>query len=567
MTEDLEAKRRGLSGGELEGPKPIEREEDSSERTVLHVKRRSDPPPESVTDGTRADAPIEPFEDVGTLVSEMRKPASERIEDQGLVASGGMGSVHVVLDKAIGRKMAMKTMHAMLREDDRMLRLFLREARTTGLLDHPNVVPVYDVGEKDGALYFTMKLVSGRTLRDVVRAHPTGVTDPNVLFNLLDVVVKMCDALAFAHSRGVVHCDIKPANVMMGDFGEVYLMDWGIARVRGTQPDRASYIPPPSDDQAPPSNNTGDAVLGTASYMSPEQAEGNRVLLDARSDVFSVGAVLYDILCGRPPYRGESYDQTLQLARAASYQPPSAVAGEGRISPELERIVLKAMSRHRSERYPSASALKADLLRYMRGGAEFPQTTFPKGTIIMREGEAGNSAYIIASGQCEVRKKISGVDQVLKTLGPGEVFGEMAVLTESPRTATVIATEDTTALVVGRSVMQNELDLMKPWIARLLHTIAERFRDLYTTKRVTLSGGPTASRLANQILMHLTTWGSPLPWSKVAREIEAQMGAAPHTVHMVAAMYPGIKLDLERDEISLTDAKAFRERIEKELKG
>ena len=177
-----------------------------------------------------------------------------------------------------------------------------------------------------------MKLVSGRTLREVLREHPGGVDNPNLLFNLLDVVVKMCDALAFAHSRGVVHCDIKPANVMMGDFGEVYLMDWGIARVRGAQPDRASYIPPPNDEE-PPSGNTGDAVLGTASYMSPEQAEGNRVLLDARSDVFSVGAVVYDILCGRPPYRGASYDETLLLARAAKPLPPSEVVGEGRVLP------------------------------------------------------------------------------------------------------------------------------------------------------------------------------------------------------------------------------------------
>ena len=552
-------------------------ENDTSERTVLHIKQRSEPPPPSVAESvassdspmslrTRADnAPIEPFDDIETLVGEMRKPTAERLEDQGLVASGGMGAVHLVVDKAIGRKMAMKTMHAMLREDDRMLRLFLREARTTGLLDHPNIVPVYDVGEKDGALYFTMKLVSGRTLREVIRAEPNGVTDPNVLYNLLDVIVKMCDALAFAHSRGVVHCDIKPSNVMIGDFGEVYLMDWGIARVRGSQPDRASFVPP-ANDEAPSSNNTGDAVLGTASYMSPEQAEGNRVLLDSKSDVFSVGAVLYDILCGRPPYRSDSYDQTLLLARAADYQPPSVIAGEGRISPELERIVMKAMSRHRSERYPGCDALKADLLRYMRGGAEFPQTTFPKGTIIMREGDSGNSAYIIASGQCEVRKKISGVDQVLKTLGPGEVFGEMAALTESARTASVVATQDTTALVVTRAVLQNELDMMKPWIARLLHTIAERLRDLYTTKRVTLSGGPTAPRLANQILMHLVTYGSPQPWSKVAREIEAQMGAAPHTVHMVAATYPGIVLDLEHDVIDLKDVDAFRERILRELK-
>jgi serine/threonine protein kinase len=551
----------------------------NDDRTVAApavARKQSEPPMDESpqgSDATHTDGgPIEAIEDVSSVVAEMRKPAAERLEEQGLVARGGMGAVHVVVDRAIGRRVAMKTMHAMLREDDRMLRLFLREARTTGLLDHPNIVPVYDVGERNGALYFTMKLVSGRTLREVVRAHPTGVSDPNLLFNLLDVVVKMCDALAFAHSRGVVHCDIKPANVMLGDYGEVYLMDWGIARVRGSHPDRSSYVPPRPED-GPPSQTTGDAVLGTASYMSPEQAEGNRVLLDARSDVFSIGAVLYDILCGRPPYRAGSYEETLALARTASYVPPSALVGEGRVSPELERIVLKAMARHRSDRYEGTAALKADLLRYMRGGAEFPQTTFPKGTVIIRERDAGNSAYIIASGQCEVRKTINGVDQVLKTLGPGEVFGEMAVLTESARTATVVATEDTTALVVTRTVMQHELDTMKPWMARLLHTIAERFRDIYTTKRVTLGGGPTAHRLANQLLMHLCAWGTRddagalrMPWSRAAREIEAQMGASPHTIHMVVAQYPGLTLDFDGDEIVLSDEAAFRARVERELK-
>jgi serine/threonine protein kinase len=545
------------------------------DRTALHVKRRSDPPAE-----TRADAEaIEPVNDTQALISELRKPAPERLVDEGPVASGGMGSVHVVVDRALGRRMAMKTMHAMLREDDRMLRLFLREARTTGLLDHPNIVPVYDVGEREGGLYFTMKLVSGRTLRDVVRSHPTGVTDPHALFNLLDVIVKVCDALAFAHSRGVIHCDIKPANVMLGDYGEVYMMDWGIARLRGVHSDRASSAEglreqaAEDEEEAPPSGNTGDAVLGTASYMSPEQAEGNRLALDARADVFSVGAVLYDILTGRPPYRGQSFDETLALARSAVYVPPSSLVGEGRVPPELERIVLKAMSRHRSERYSDTDEIKTDLLRFMRGGAEFPQTTFPAGTVIIREGEQGNSAYIIVSGQCEVRKTINGVDSVLKTLGAGEVFGEMAVLTEAARTATVVATQDTTALVVTRPVMQQELDLMKPWMARLLHTIAERFNDLYTTKRVTLSGGPTAPRLANQLLMHLSTWANVasdgvlrMPWSRVAREIEAQMGASPHTVHMVAAMYPGIVLDLDKDEIAITDVAAFRARIERDLK-
>ena len=190
----------------------------------------------------------------------------------------------------------------------------------------------------------------------------------------------------------------------------------------------------------------------------------------------------------------------------------------------------------------------------------------------MREGEAGNSAYIIVSGRCEVRKHLNGVQQVLKTLGAGEVFGEMAVLSEGPRTATVVAVEDTTVLVVTGAVLNQELALMKPWMARLLHTQADRIRDIYTTKRVTLGGGPTGPRLANQILMHLTTYGTvgadgsrSLRWSTLSREIEAQMGAPTHTIHMLVARYPEVVLDLEADEIRVTNLPALAARLRTDL--
>ena len=551
---------------------------ESDDRTVMHVRRQSEPP----TAPRKELEPIAGIDDVAATVAEFRKTSVDRIVVLGPLAAGGMGSIDIVVDRAIGRRMAKKSMHAMLASDSRMLRMFLREARTNAQLDHPNVVPVYDVGERDGALYFTMKLVDGRTMKDLIRALDEGPLDPNVLFNLLDVVIKVCDALAFAHARGVVHCDVKPANVMVGDFGEVYLMDWGIARLQGqSRKDAQAELPaaarksgePEEEEEVdPPSGHTGDAVLGTASYMSPEQAEGNRFLLDARSDVFSVGAILYEILTRRPPYRGESHGETLELARTGNYAKPSELVGESRVPAELERILLKAMARHRSERYAGTDDLKGDLLRFMRGGAEFPQTTFARGSVIMREGEAGNAAYIIVSGRCEVRKHLNGVAQVLKTLGAGEVFGEMAVLSEGPRTATVVAVEDTTVLVVTGAVLNQELALMKPWMARLLHTLADRIRDIYTTKRVTLGGGPTGPRLANQILMHLTTYGAAGPdgsrslrWSTLAREIEAQMGAPTHTIHMLVARYPEVVLDLEADQLRVTNLAALAARLRADL--
>ncbi len=551
----------------------VEREDS----TAFHPRRGSEPPEPD----PRIKADIERIHteaDVPTLLLELKNPVAERLVDEEKLAAGGMGTVSVVSDRALGRRMAKKSIVPLLREDARMLRMFLREARTTGQLDHPNIVPVYDLGDRNGELYFTMKLVQGRTLKDVIRALPEGALHPLELFNFLDAIVKVCDALAFAHSRGIVHCDVKSANVMVGDFGQVYLMDWGIARplhaaTRGSSPDLAAVARKASKSQPdgePITDATGDAVLGTAAYMSPEQAQGKRFLLDARADVFSTGAILYELLTRQPPYRGESREETLELAREARYHKPSELVGE-HVAPELERIVLKAMARHRSDRYADTGELKEDLVRFMRGGAEFPQTSFKRGTYIVREGEPGNAAYIIVSGKCDVLKIVNGAVTTMTTLGAGVVFGETAILSEGPRTATVLATEDTTALIVTRTVLERELATMKPWMARLIHALATRMRDVYTQKRVTLSGGPTATRLANQLYMQLIAWGTRdetglwLPWSQVARELEAQMGAPPLTIHMVVGMYPQLVLDLDRDRITLTDAASLIQKLRSQL--
>jgi len=307
--------------------------------------------------------------------------------------------------------------------------------------------------------------------------------------------------------------------------------------------------------------------------MSPEQAQGKRFLLDARADVFSIGAILYEIVTRSPPYKGESRDETLALARDAHYARPSDIVGKG-VPPELERIVQKAMSRHRSDRYGDTDQLKEDLVRFMRGGAEFPQTTFAKGTYIVREGEPGSAAYIIVKGRCDVLKTVGGTTTTMTTLGAGEVFGETAVLSEGPRTATILAVEDTTVLVVTRVDLERELGTLKPWLARLIHALAARMRDVYTQKRVTLSGGPTAPRVANQVLMHALAWGKrdeqsgalSLKWSTTSKELEAQMGAPPNTIHMVVAMYPEVHLDLSADMLVVRDASSLAEKLRAALK-
>lgn len=508
---------------------------------------------------------------VDAILDEIRRPPAERLEIEARAASGGMGSIDVAVDRALDRRIALKTLHPHLRQSDGAVRMFLREARLTGLLDHPHIVPVYDIGERDADhLYFAMKLVEGRTLGELIRALPRGPVETAALYGLLDVVIKVCDALAFAHSRGVLHCDIKAANVMVGEFGQVYLMDWGIARLV-TADGTPGSVPNPLATMPPAGPVTDNSVIGTPCYMSPEQARGDRAKLDERSDVFLLGSLLYEILTRRAPYSTADRTETVSLAVAAAFPAPRKVVRDGSVPPELERIVLRAMARDPSDRYPSVAALRDDLVRFMRGGGDFPRKTFDAGATIIREGEPGDAAYIIVAGKCDIRKEEANGSETLMSIGPGAVFGEMAIMTEGPRTATIVATEPTTVLVVTSAILEQEMAALKPWVATLLKSLATRFRSIDTKHRTTFTAGPTPARLANQVLMTVTTWGEPdgprgrtMKWSDLRAELEAQLGLPPLAILATATTY-GMQLDVERDRFTIEDVAALTARLKLDL--
>jgi tetratricopeptide (TPR) repeat protein len=232
---------------------------------------------------------------------------------------GGMGEVYRCGDDALRRDLAIKVIKAELRGNAVAEERFLREARLTGSLQHPGVVPVHNLSRlADGRLCYTMKLVRGRTLDDLLRDEPAG---PERLPRLLTVVEKVCQAVAFAHSKGVLHRDLKPSNVMVGEFGEVQVMDWGLAK----ELSRDEPAPPPGEAtenvetvgrvaEAAALSRAG-AALGTPAYMPPEQAAGDWDIVDERADLFALGAILCQILTGRPPYYGASRDDLLRRAR------------------------------------------------------------------------------------------------------------------------------------------------------------------------------------------------------------------------------------------------------------
>ncbi len=315
-----------------------------------------------------------------------------RYQVENEIARGGMGAVMRAVDQDISREVALKFL---LKQDDpRHKARFIEEAKITGQLEHPNIVPIHDLGiDGDGQLYFSMKMVKGRSLAAILQPAEPGKNGSAdcTLGRLLTVFSNVCNALAYAHSRGVIHRDLKPANIMVGDFGEVYVMDWGLAKALPgagrPQPDSTlpdSAISPPSGDSHSPlaavvtgrsadSDLTQDgAVMGTPAYMPPEQARGQAQAVDQRSDIYSLGAILYEMLTLTPPVgRGGDFMAVLMRVAEGAIDAPEKRAPErvrqGWIPPELSAIAMKALAKAPDQRYQTVAALKRDIELYLEG--------------------------------------------------------------------------------------------------------------------------------------------------------------------------------------------------------
>jgi eukaryotic-like serine/threonine-protein kinase len=395
----------------------------------------------------------------------------QRLVDLGEIGRGGMSSVRRVRDTNLLRDVAMKVLDPELAKSAVRIEGFIEEAQVTGQLDHPNIVPIHELGvDHAGTVYFTMKLVRGQSLFDWLRDPSRPPGSPERLSEGLDVFTKVCDAVSFAHSRGVIHRDLKPSNIMVGEFGEAYLVDWGLARVIGSGVRLAR-------DPLGARAGMREGKVGTVAYMSPEAALERPDCCDERTDVFGLGAVLYEIVTGLPPYCGNDLDAALEAAkRGAITQPEEALRGAG-VSRRILRILRKALAPAREDRHQSAAELKADVRRFIGAGLYLPRVGFRPGTRIVSEGEVGDAAYIIVRGHCDVYKTVAGEQRLLRRMGPGEAFGETALLLDSPRTASVEAVDMVTALVVNREALEEGLGL-DTWLGTLVKALAQRFREL-----------------------------------------------------------------------------------------
>jgi WD40 repeat protein/serine/threonine protein kinase len=298
---------------------------------------------------------------------------SKRYLIMGEHSQGGQARIMLAYDEQLGREIAIKellpppseSLKVLSRRDKR----FLREARITSQLSHPSIVEIYEIGHRqDGTLYYTMQLVKGKTLSSCL----SELDNYSRRIGLLDNFLGLCHAMAYAHSRGVIHRDLKPKNIMIGEFGESVLIDWGLAKVLRAvgNPDAnqskqhlkvqlSNFLN--VDDE---NTKTGDA-LGTPAYMSPEQARGEVGQIDHRSDIWGLGAVLYEILTGHPPFKGDSTDQIIENVKRGNYSPVKQLVPQA--ADELVTIVKKALQPKKEDRYQSVSQMLEDVESYMTG--------------------------------------------------------------------------------------------------------------------------------------------------------------------------------------------------------
>ena len=256
------------------------------------------------------------------------------------LSTGGKANLISCKDTNLGRRVVLKMLRPELSGDNVELRRLIREARITAQLAHPATVPMYELGQNDnGDWFFAMKKIEGHTLFEIIvgLARREKVIEEEFDLNrLLSILTQVGDALAYAHVRGVIHRDVKPENVIVGMFGEVTIIDWGAAKVWGM----------PNDGDEDTKGQRG----GTPLYMSPEQVTGNR-LVDERTDVFSLGVVMYEILCQREPFRGADISATFSNIVSKPPVSPSEIAPHRMIPPTLEGICLKAMEKNPNDRY------------------------------------------------------------------------------------------------------------------------------------------------------------------------------------------------------------------------
>jgi WD40 repeat protein len=381
-------------------------------------------------------------------------------------AVGGVGQVWLAQDAELRREVALKELLPSRANDAAFARRFLQEARITARLQHPGIVPVYELvpGDEGRPPFYTMRFVRGKTLTEAVSAYHKrlgeGKAGPLELNALLNAFVAVCNAVAYAHAHAIIHRDIKTANVVLGDFGEAVLIDWGFAR----ELDRPEE-PMSANGAAETGQSVAGEVVGTPAYMAPEQAAGQHDRIGRHTDIYGLGAILYEILTGRPPFAGK--DNSEIVARARSESPPDPERLGRAVPVALAAVCKRALAREPAQRYASATALARDVERWL---ADEPLDAYPES--LLQRGRRWARRH---------KPLVVGAVTLLITTFAALMIGLVAIEREQARTAEVrvqVAGERAAAEARAREQLENHL-----YIKRL--ALAERELAAHNLARAT----------------------------------------------------------------------------------
>jgi serine/threonine protein kinase len=308
----------------------------------------------------------EAYNNTSTDLTDSIKDKEEVYSDFTLYSEGGLKLIELCYNRKTNRKVAMATLKE--KDDPFKVEVFLREAKLNAALQHPNIVPVYNIGLNEKGPWFTMKFIAGKSLQEIIAGLSQGAeSEFSELSSRLDIFLKVCDAIAYSHSLGVIHLDIKPDNIRISKYGDVVVCDWGLADVEASCCDELLLEYCSVLDHDIQNHTLLGTVKGSPGYMAPEQTAKIKMRKGFHTDIFSLGTLLYALLTYEKPFKADTLDKILDITAKCDFPKPSAIDPE--VPSSLEAVCLKAMSRSPEERYKSIENLKKDILAYRNGFA------------------------------------------------------------------------------------------------------------------------------------------------------------------------------------------------------
>ncbi len=398
------------------------------------------------------------------------------------IGEGGLSKVTSCFDSCLNRIVATKELREEHFSDPDSLNAFVTEARMISYLDHPGVVTVYDSHlTDDQQMRYTMQLVEGQTLAGFLEYHmQPGVGNDNYLSDVLNIFTKLCETLAYVHDKGVIHLDLKPENIMLGQYGEVKIMDWGNAHLYDSsfyENFLRKFVKTELDANL--HFQSGTAIVGSPLYMAPEQTQSRNDLGPA-CDIYSIGVIMYELLTGQRPFAAAEVDDVVEKVR--TLDPPLVHELNPDIPLRLSHIIERLMQKSPEERHGSAHEVLSEIQAAQTSGQAFPEWEIPAGNIIFEEGDPGDFTIRIKSGRVEISKQDQGKRKPIAELGPGDVLGELSVFSSIPRTATAITVENTVVYLMRSKEVNAEMEKMSPWVSQMITALSNRFDAL--NKRV-----------------------------------------------------------------------------------